>query len=403
MHKKIPYDTARDIMLELIKPVETEQIPLADAGGRVLAEDIVAEIDMPPFARSPYDGYTFRMADVLLASAENPVTLRIIEEIPAGCFPRLDITEGTAAKILTGGPVPRGADTVVRYEAVEFTDDTVTLLAPSLRRDIIEVGEDVVKGTLLAAAGEKIDPALFGTLAAHGFSRPSVFKVPRAAIISTGSELVEADEPISGGMIRNSNRYVLEAACREAGTEPVNLGIAPDSAEGIANLIAKGLKTCDIIISTGGVSVGDYDLTPDAMKLAGVEIVVRNLDLKPGWACAYGVKDGKAVFCLSGNPTASITNFYAVVLPCLRKLAGMGRYENREITVRLSKPYAKISPQTRLLRGRLNLTKGEVLMEPVGQGNAMLHDMIGCDVLAVVPAGSAELPEGTQLKAYLLN
>lgn len=399
----IPYDEARELMLGVVQPVGLEPVALPDADGRVLAEDIVAETDIPPFARSPFDGYAFRMQDSAGASKEHPVTLKITEEIPAGHFPQKEVTAGTAAKILTGGPIPSGADTVVKYEETEFTAETVTLFAPSLRRDIIEAGEDVTKGALLAQAGDRVDPALYGTLAAQGVTRPKVYKIPRVGILSTGSELVEADEPISGGKIRNTNRYMLEAACRAAGLEPVSLGIAGDSVEAIAQLIARGLENCDALISTGGVSVGDYDLTPAAMKEAGAEILVRKIAVKPGGACAYGVKGGKALFCLSGNPMASLTNFYAVALPCLRKLAGLREYHNKTITVKLSGPFGKPSHSVRLLRGRLDLTSGEALMKPVGQGNAMLHEMIGCDVLAVVPAGSPKLSAGTALQAYLLN
>lgn len=402
MLKNTDIETARDFMLERIVPVGTEKIELTRAYGRVLAEELLAQNDSPPFDRSPYDGYAFRAADSLGASADKPLTLRVIEEIPAGHFPEKAIGSGCAAKILTGGPIPEGADVVVKYEETDFTEETVSLKEQYKPGNIVRAGEDVKKGAVLSRAGVRIDPALYGTLASQGIASPLVYKRPRAGIISTGSELVDVDSPISGGLIRNSNRYVLEAACIDAGIEPVILGTPGDRTEDIAELFKKGLEDCDFVLSTGGVSVGDYDLTPAAMEQAGIEILVRKLKFKPGGPCAYGMLGNKPVFALSGNPTACITNFYAVVLPCAKKLAGYTDCLNKRARVKLAEGFDKGSPNTRLLRGRLDISSGEALMELPGQGNAMLHDMSGCDVFAVVPRDSGALEAGTELEAWLV-
>lgn len=402
MKKNMDFDEARALMLGVTRTIDTETIPITEAYGRVLAEDICAQCDNPPFDRSAFDGYAFRAEDVQMASPEAPVTLRIIEEIPAGTQPKKALSPGTAAKILTGAPIPQGADAVVKFEITEFTRETVTLFAPAGARNIVTAGEDVFQGSLLAERGAHIDPPMLATIAAQGIGFVPVYQRPRVGILATGSEVVEINQPVGGGKIRNSNRYVLEGICRSAGVEPMNLGIAKDTVADISARLLQGLETCDVIITTGGVSVGDFDVTPEAVEAAGVEILVRGLALKPGGACAYGVKDGKLVFCLSGNPASGITNFYAVAHPCLKKCAGRTDLGGKTF-VKLAQPFGKASPHTRLLRGRQDLSSGEHVMHVSGQGNAMLHAMIGCDVMAIIPAGSPALSAGTVLEAFFMH
>ncbi len=404
MEQNISFEEARDLLLTGLTAVLSEVLPLSSAHGRILAEDIRALTDMPPFARSPYDGYAFRAVDSLGAARQTPVTLEIVEEIPAGSMPTRRIGPGQAAKILTGAPIPEGADAVVMYELTEFTPLAVTLFSPAdPGLSIVPAGEDFQAGALIAGRGERIDPALAGSLAAQGIAQVPVFKKPLAGIISTGSELVEADQPISGGSIRNSNRYALESALGQAGAEPVYLGRARDEVEEIAALIDRGLATCDVIFTSGGVSVGDYDLTPAAMEKVGAEILVRGLRLKPGGACAYARKNGKLIFGLSGNPASAMTNFFAVALPALRRLGGLASVALKPTRVILTDSFNKKSPNTRLIIGRLDLSDGQVRMRAsMVQGNAILKSLIGCDVVAVVPAGSPPLPAGTVLEAFLL-
>ncbi|MBQ8831507.1 MAG: molybdopterin molybdotransferase MoeA [Oscillospiraceae bacterium] len=398
------YERARELLLSNVSTADTERIPLSECGGRVLAQDLIAQENVPAFDRSPYDGYALRAEDTALASKEHPVTLQILEEIPAGAVPTEEITAGTAAKVLTGAPIPQGADVVVMYEKTEFTDDTVTLFAPLMVGDnIVHAGEDIQKGAVLAKRGTVIDPGLAGTLAAQGVSMPLVYKVPKVAILSTGSELVEANDVPGPGKIRNSNRYMLEAALSRLGCEAVYLGIAVDTVEGISKLLMQGVAECDAVITTGGVSVGDYDLTPAAMEAIGADILLRGVDMKPGMACAYGTKDRKFLCGLSGNPASALTNFYAVALPALKRLTGRREFLPQEINVVLLDGFKKKSPATRFLRGRLDLKDGTVCMElPKDQGNVVLSSTIGCDVMAVVPAGSGPIEAGAVLKGFLI-
>ncbi len=404
MEYKVDYKRARVVLLELAEPVKIKRMPLDICGGMVLAQDLLAKENVPPFDRSPYDGYAFRAENSQVASKEHPVTLTVLEEVPAGAWPSCSVTEGTAIKVMTGAPIPEGADAVIMFEKTEFTETAVTLFAPVERgSNIVRAGEDVQAGQLLAERGSVIDAGLAGTLASQGEMHPLVYERPRIGIICTGNEVVETEQEIPAGKIRNSNRYILDAALVELGCEPVYFGLAGDREEEIADLIEKALVECDALLLTGGVSVGDYDLTPAAMERAGVKLLIQGVDFKPGMACAYGVKDGKMVCGLSGNPASAVTNFYAVVMPAIRKLAGRKQPLPPEISVTLADDFGKASRCTRILRGILDLTDGTVRMRlPQNQGNVVISSTIECNVMAVVPAGSGALTAGTVLKGFLL-
>ena len=404
MKETMAFTAARDLLLGLISPVGTERTALDCCAGRVLAQDLIAAENIPPFDRSPYDGYALRAQDTRDASRAHPVTLAILEEVPAGAAPTKTVTAGTATKILTGAPIPPGADCVCMYEKTAFTMEAVTLFAPMQPgENVVRAGEDVRQGAVLARSGDVIDTGIAGTLCAQGEAFPQVYRRLRVGIISTGNEVVEADAALMPGKIRNSNRCTLTAALEKEGMEPVYLGLAGDETDTIARLIGEGLSSCDAVLLTGGVSVGDYDLTPAAMERAGVPVLVRGVNLKPGMACAYGVEGGRPVCGLSGNPASALTNFYCIALPVLRKLAGRNDPIPPEITVSLKNGFRKKSPGTRVLRGRLDLTDGTVRMVlPDDQGNVVLSSTIGCNVMAIVPAGSGALPEGTVLKGFVL-
>lgn len=404
MARDIEFEQARDLMLDYAEPVSIEKIPLEECTGRILAQDVTAVESVPAFDRSPYDGYAFRAADSVSASAGNPVVLQVLEEVAAGAVPTQDVTEGTAIKILTGAPIPRGADAVVMYEKTTFTKTEVSLTEPVRSgNNIVRAGEDVMKGELLAERGSRIDCGIAGILSSQGELYPQIYRKPQIGLISTGNEVVDSDGVIPEGKIRNTNRYTLAAEVLRNGCEPVYLGQAGDAVEEIAGLIEKGLETCDALLLTGGVSVGDYDLTPAAMERAGIHILIQGVEMKPGMACAYGEKNGKTVYGLSGNPASALTGFYAVVMPVLRKMAGYKEFIPREIKVTLADDFPKKSRCTRLLRGRMDLDEGIVKMHiSQKQGNVVISSAIGCDVLAIIPAGSGPLSAGTVLKGFLL-
>ena len=398
------YKQARDLLLTRISPTDTEHIPLAACAGRVLAKALVAAENVPPFDRSPYDGYALRSADTAGIDQDHPVTLKILEEVPAGRLGSCTVTSGTAVKVLTGSPLPEGADAIVPFEDTRFTEQTVTLFKPlAPGTNVVRAGEDVKAGSLLAPAGTVIDSGLAATLAGQNISSPEVFRVPVVGIISTGSELVEPGNPIEPGKIYNSNRYALTAVLSDDGVSPVFIGSAGDDIAAIASLIRDGLSHCDALVLTGGVSVGDYDLTPDAMECCGVEILFRGAAMKPGMACCYGMAGEKSVVALSGNPASAITNYYAIARPAMKKLSGLAGYMPPEIEMTLDTPFPRKSRLTRLLRGKLEIVSGRAILHlPKEQGNTVISSMIGCDAMAIVPAGSGPLSAGTILKGFML-
>ena len=400
----ISFYELREKLLFFAEPLEKEEILLEECAGRILAGDMAAKMNVPPFDRSPYDGYAFRAEDTKNASKEHPVTLRILEEIPAGGISHETVTAGTAVKILTGAPIPKGANAVVKYELTEYTDKEVRIFSAfQSGSNIVKTGEDIKEGDILIKSGTIIDAGAAGTLASQNVARVWVHRIPKIGILSTGSELLAVGSAMEPGKIYNSNQYVLCAAVKQLGCEPVVLGMEADNANSIARMIETGLGLFDMVILTGGVSVGDYDLTPAAMELAGVRILQRGVDFKPGMACAYGEKEGKLVCGLSGNPAAAITNFHLITAPLIRKIKGEAAYVPVEFPVKLLEAFPKKSPATRVLRGKMEVFNGEVgIRIPKEQGNVVLSSTIGCNLMAIVPAGSGPLEKGTVLKGFLI-
>ena len=326
------YEQARAMLLTRINPVSMERVPLDACAGRVLAEALVAAEDVPPFDRSPYDGYALRAADTEGMDGNHAVTLRILEEVPAGHVGCCTITPGTAVKVLTGSPLPSGADAIVPFEETHFTERTVTLYKPVNPGDnVICAGDDVKAGSLLAAVGTPIDSGLAATLAGQGIALPAVFRTPKVGIIATGSELIEPGHPLEPGMIYNTSRYALAAALVRDGAEPAFIGSAGDDVDAIAALILKGLGR------------------------------------------------SKPVMALSGNPASAMTNYYAIAQAAVKKLCGLANYLPREIDVALSQGFGKKSRYPRLLRGKLEIVEGRAMLRlPGDQGNVVISSLIGC-------------------------
>ena len=400
-------EEARKRLLQFTGPVGTEMIQLSDCLGRILAEDIRAAADVPDWPRSAFDGYAFRAADTSSASPETPVTLHILEEVPAGKVPETRLTEETAVRILTGAMLPEGADSVEMFEKTEFTETSVTLFHPGRPgNNVVPRGEDAVRGQLLAAKGTKIDPGLMGVFASQGLREIPVFRIPKVGVISTGTEVVELGSVLPRGKIYNSNRALFEGELRKLGVRPVRVGIARDSVREIRELLELALDTCDAVLLTGGVSVGAYDLTGKAILEAGGEPLFSGVAMKPGKACFYAVRDGKMICALSGNPASAMTNYHAVAKAGLKRLCGWNQGDcfPAEIRVALKEDFPKKSKNERWVRGRLDLSDGTVRIDvPKQQKNSALSSTVGCDVMAVIPAGSGPLPAGTVLQGYLMN
>ncbi|MBR3360264.1 MAG: molybdopterin molybdotransferase MoeA [Lachnospiraceae bacterium] len=400
----VSIEEGRQKILDAVTIVPTETIPLGDAYGRVLAMDVVAMEDVPSFDRSPLDGYAFRAEDTVGASKENPITLKVIDYIPAGDISHVPVTKGTAVRLMTGAPVPEGADCVCKYEETEFTETEVKIFCPGKQNDnIIRKGEDVVKGTVLAEKGTVIDSGLMGTLAGQNIPEPLVYKQICAGIIATGSELVPVGQEPGPGMIIDTNEYTLTGAMEHMGFRVRRYGIADDTEEAIADILKKAMQECDVILITGGASVGDFDVTPKAMEKAGIRLLFQGVDMKPGKACEYGVCGEKLVCGLSGHPSSSLTNLLLVGLAGLRKMSGIKDYMPKEIDLVLANDFGKQSKNDRVIRGTLMIEDGIAKIRvPKGQGNVMISSTIGSDCVAVVPGGRGPLKAGDKIKGYLI-
>ena len=400
----VSIEEGRQKILDAVTIVPTETIPLGDAYGRVLAMDVVAMEDVPSFDRSPLDGYAFRAEDTSGASKETPVTLKVSDYIPAGDISHVPVTKGTAVRLMTGAPVPEGADCVCKYEETEFTEQEVKIFCPGKQNDnIIRKGEDVVKGTVLAEKGTMIDSGLMGTLAGQNIPEPLVYKQICAGIIATGSELVPVGQEPGPGMIIDTNEYTLTGAMEHMGFRVRRYGIADDTEEAIADILKKAMQECDVILITGGASVGDFDVTPKAMEKAGIRLLFQGVDMKPGKACEYGVCGEKLVCGLSGHPSSSLTNLLLVGLAGLRKMSGIKDYMPKEIDLVLANDFGKQSKNDRVIRGTLMIEDGIAKIRvPKGQGNVMISSTIGSDCVAVVPGGRGPLKAGDKIKGYLI-
>jgi len=404
MLKNIDVNDAVNMIFALPAAHTSETVDLGASLGRILSADISARIPFPPFDRSPYDGFSFRGQDTLPATRDNPVVLKITEEIPAGTEPRFEITSGHAAKILTGAPIPKGADSTIKYEETEFSDSEVRISSPvPSNTDIVYAGTDAKPGQIMAQAGKLVTAPIISMLANQGFASLEVFKKPSITIISTGSELCEVGEPLRPAAIYNSNVHALSAYLADAGVVPINGGSVPDEPKLIARSLDRAIESSDMVITTGGASVGDYDWAVRSAEILGADVLFWKIAMRPGGAIVAAVKNNKAILSLSGNPAAAVLGLLRIAMPYIKKLCGRSDCFYQEIYVQLREPFTKRSPKLRILRGRLEIVDScAYFVESGGQGSEDVSSLAGCDLLGEIPLGSPELPAGTLIKAYRL-
>ncbi len=403
MGMALPLEMAREMLLGAARPMAAEEIDLADCWQRVLAAAVAADGDFPPFDRSPLDGYALKAAEVAAAAPDSPVVLTVIDDIPAGSVPRAEVRPGTAARIMTGAPVPPGATGVVRREDAREEVGRVAIFAGAgVAANICRRGEELAAGEQVIAAGTVANAGVMGLLALLGVARPRVFKRPRVALLATGSEVAPVDGPLAAGSIRNSNSYMLAAQVREAGAEPIMFGIARDEVAAIAARVAAA-AVCDLVVTTGGVSAGDYDLLADVYKEMGITIMFERVGIKPGMPVLAGQKDGKLFIGLSGNPAAASVAFEQLVRPLLLKMGGRSELHRPMAKAVLTVPFAKSSGATRFVWARCRPGDGGLSVEPLPlQGNGMLKSAVTANALIAIPAGSPPLAAGSTVEVYLL-
>ena len=396
MKKMIELEEALELVLTRIQSVETECLSIAEAYHRVLAQDVSSQIAMPPFARSPLDGYAYQATE----GDPRPLQLKVVREIPAGTFSERVIALGEAAKIFTGAPIPPGANCVVRMEDTESSGDYVTILRPVLPgSNIVHKGEEIKAGDILLRRGFYLTPPAIGLFAAVGLDKVNVYRRPRVGLLATGTELMDVGQPLTPGKIYNSNSYTLRGMLQEAGCEVLVIPIVSDQIEDTLEALER-VAEADVIISTGGASVGDYDIMRHALAEFGCEMLFWKLNLKPGTPASVGQKGKQFFFSLSGNPAAAMVTFELLVRPVLRKLAGHSVPEEGVFPVKMASSFGKTGKQRRFLRAQAVFKDGEIWADLApAQGSGILRSMIGSHLLVDVPANHGSVEPGELLMA----
>lgn len=324
--KLLSFDEAKQILRQNFspKPLGVERVSISKAHNRMLAQDVVAPMNIPPFGRSIVDGYAVKAADTFGASEDKPVSLRFCGQIAVGESPDVNVEKGLAAEIATGAPLPEGADAVVMVEYTTREGDKILVRRPVSRgENMMAAGSDIRKGEKVLRKSQILASREIGVLAAIGLTQVDVYKRPKVAILSTGAEVVEPGKPLPYGKIYDINAHALSAAVLESGGEPINLGIIPDKRDRLKKALEKALHSADAIITSGGVSVGPKDLTPQVVNTLGKPgVIISGIAVKPGKPTTIALIDGKPVFSLPGHPTSSLFMFSVFVRPILLKLAG---------------------------------------------------------------------------------
>ena len=398
---------ASERILAAIRPLAAESISLRKALGRVLAEDVRSPIEHPPWDNSSMDGYAVRAADVRGASAEAPVTLRVIETVRAGQRPSSDVAAGTAIRIMTGAPIPRGADSVVRVEDTDGGDREVAMRDDrDVGRNVRPKGEDLQIGGLAVRRGTVLGPAHIGVLASVGCATVSVHRRPRVGVLSSGDELVDVDEFEAvrrGERIVSSNSYTIVSSVHDAGGEVVDLGIVPDDPAAYTERLS-GAQDCDLLITTGGVSVGAFDFTKDVLRSLGAELHLWRVTMRPGAPLGFGMLGSLPWLGLPGNPVSALVTFELFARPLLRKQRGETRIFRHAIDVRVREEVAIQAPLTHFLRAIVEWEPDGAWARLTGpQGSGLLTSMARANALLIVPPDRPTIRAGESAKAMLLG
>jgi molybdopterin molybdotransferase len=383
----ITYEKAVEIINAQSVLLGTERVDLHAGVNRVLRQDVMSDLDMPPFDKSAMDGYACRAEDARSA-------LEVVEVIPAGYQPQHAIAANQCAKIMTGAILPHGADCVIPVEDVEALSETrIRFKGERVAPNICRKGEDVVAGQKLVSAGTRITAKEIASLALAGCVAPLVSRKPRIGIVATGDEIVEPHVMPQSAQIRNSNSYQLYAQCLQFGCQPFNLGIVQDTTDAIGGVVERAGQGNDLVLLTGGVSMGDFDLVPSMLKAAGFTILFEKVAIQPGKPTVFGRKEDRFVFGLPGNPVSSFTVFEVLVKELLSGLMGLQKRA----------PFARC-PLAKVFRRRASERRAWIpvkitpagLAEPVEyHGSAHITSLVSADGLITVPVGEKEVPEGT--------
>jgi len=398
--KLVSIDDAMATFLEKLKPkvLSTERIPLHEALGRVTAENLVAQKDLPPFDRSAVDGYAVKAEDTANASIFNPKVLKLTRNA--------ELNKGEAKPLWTGNPLPKGANAVVMIEHTKKVDGEIEVFkAVTPGGNVSKKGEDIRKGEVAVESGVVLKPQHIGLLASLGYTQIPVIRKPKVAVLATGDELVELGEPSSEGQIIESNRLILSGLCLELGAQPISLGICKDDVKEIREKIREGLERADIVITTGGTSVGQRDLVPQAVNDTGSPgIVIHGVAMQPGMPTGLAIVNEKPVFVLSGNPVAAMVGFEVFVRPLILKMLGAKNVSRPRLKAKLTRRVAGSLGKRVFLRVRVSEIRGEFIAEPVRvKGSGVITTMTKANGYVEIPETREGLEEGEIVTVNLFD
>lgn len=403
--RMLPVEEAQKRVLDEVSLLPDEPSSLADVLGRVLREDIIASDDVPEADNSAMDGYAVRAADLELASSDRAVELVVQEDVPAGVIPAKELRPGTAARIMTGAQLPRGADAVANVEITDAGSETVRIFQPvRTGAHIRRRGEDMRAGSIVLPAGIRIGAAEIGVLAALRRRFVRTGRKPSVAILSTGNEIAGIDEPRTAGKIANSNSYALAALVTEAGGIPTMMGIVRDSRGETVEAIERALGH-DFVISSGGVSAGAFDFIKDALDDLGAQTLFWQIAMKPGKPVVLSRVRERLYFGLPGNPVSCMVSFLLFVAPALRRAAGeTGNVLPPKVRTRLGAPIDSRSERRSYLRVRVVTEDGQLVSYPMhAQGSGVSTSMVQANGLAIVEAGAPTLATGVEIDTILIG
>lgn len=410
----IPVEQARALLLDTVNTLETEKVPLIEALGRISAKNQTSDIDISPFDHSAMDGFAVVASDLANATPEAPIELPVIDEIPAGAYYDKVLQPGTCVRIMTGAPIPDGANAVVKYEIVTNLENDgrapgrVAFSAPTSAGDNIrQKGEEIAAGEVAIKAGEPLSPAGAGLLASCGLSQVEVYKRPRVAVIPIGSELVEPNTLPLPGQIRDGNSYAIGASVVRAGGIPHLHSIVPDDKDMLAAAVLEAVEESDFVVTSGGASSGDFDYIQQVVKEQG-ELFMDFVNMRPGKAQTFGLVKNTPVFGLSGNPAAAYCGFEMLVRPALRKMQGYATLDRPRVWARLSRDMKKKDSRRIYLRSTLErLDDGSLQVRPAkSQSSGLFSPFQSGNCLAILPEGvpaSKKVEAGTLVECLLLD
>ena len=401
--KNIELELATKLILDSTKEIEeVEEVFICDARERLLGEDIYAPINQPPFDRSPLDGYALKSENTKMASKESPIKLKVVDDVFAGEQINTVLKDNEAIRIMTGAKIPKGADCVIRQENTDYGMDYVNIYEElNQYQNYCFEGEDIKKGTNLIKKGEKLNYIHIGILASMGYEKVKVKRKPRVAILSTGYEIIPLDEPLREGKIYDSNRMMIEARLLDYGCDVISAKAAKDNETEIAMEIERISNDVDLVITTGGVSVGKKDLIHKVIEKLGAKMIFWRVNMKPGTPAMYSLYKDKPILSLSGNPFAAIATFELMGKELIYKLTGDKEYKMVRKTATMEDNFEKASPSRRFIRAIYNGEK--VYLTKGGHSSGILSSMIGCNCLIDIKPGTDKLAKGDKVEIILLD